>query len=433
VVRIAIVPEALKKEIKAKNDIVDVISEYMQLIRQGNLWVGLCPFPHGGTDNEPHFESDPSFTIYENQSFYCYSCCKGNKEDGNAGSDVIAFIMEMEGLGYIDACRHLAERAGIPFSLARNEDGNLSGKINQVTNTNREFYINLWSNNYELAQQIARERGIDANWLQTNARLGLVPENYYWEVARGRFCIGIPEMSKVKNPRTIGMAYRHPDGRSPKWINDSGSTAFSKSNTLYYFPYAYKHIRKCRSAIVMEGYMDVLSAHYHTLTNTVGIMGSQFTDEQMNILRKETDTLYLWPDGDIAGTAIVEKSLPKLLEKGFKVIWVQTPGKDPDEIMFGKTPDEVRYIIQNQSIPALLGIIQKYKQDIDLAAGWTNPDMLDMMRTECLDKLILLLKAIRRSGELVLYMEKVASIFGVASNNLLGLLNSLDTHKEMIK
>ena len=80
-----------------------------------------------------------------------------------------------------------------------------------------------------------------------------------------------------------------------------------------------------------------------------------------------------------------------------------------------------------------MGIIQKYKQDIDLAAGWTNPDMLDMMRTECLDKLILLLKAIRRPGELVLYMEKVASIFGVASNNLLGLLNSLDTHKEMIK
>lgn len=389
-----VVPEALKEQIKARNSILDIISEYTTLNREGNLYAGRCPFPHGGTKDHPVFDDNPSFKVYPNNTFYCFGCHRGRKDDGGAGSDVIALIMELHDLGYIEACRYLAEKAGLEFNLGQSENSSYNTLIQKVTEENRTYFRGLWNEEHvDIVAQISQERGLDPVWLKENARMGLVPADHPWSLIAGRLALGIPEMAKTAKPRTVAMAYRTLTGDGAKWVNDPASAAFDKKSMLYMFPYAYKAIRKKGYAIVVEGYFDTLACHYRGLTNTVGLMGSQFTDEQMNILRRETDTLLLWPDGDISGRAIVESNLPKLLEKGFRVLEFVVK-EDPDEWLKLTRTSDIEAYITTTAVHPLKNIIQSARK-VDL------------------DKVITLLKYLKSPGELAIYLDMTSRRYGL--------------------
>lgn len=405
------VPTEMKEQIKIKNDIVDVINEYTTLTRAGNLYTGRCPLSHGGTNQKPQFEKNSSLIVYPNTgTFFCFGsgCRMGSKDNGGAGSDVIAFIQEMEDLGYIEACKFLAHRAGIHFSDLSGPLSESRRKTEKTTADNRNYYHNLWVNHPGVAATIAIKRGIDMLWLKTNARMGLVPSDHPWELIRDRLAIGIPEMTKLGNPMTIAIAYRKYNNTiGPDWVNDPTSDTFQKSHTLYMYPYAYKAIRKRGRAIIMEGYFDVLSAHYHGLTNTVGIMGSAFTEFQMDILRKETDELIIWPDADAAGWTIVENSLIELLKKGFKVrvILMDRQGIDPDEFFKEKHQPDTDWNkwVQANTDCALSHIINDFRLEKK-----TESDIVN-----ALDRLIPFLQAIQVPGEKAYFIDSAAKRFKV--------------------
>lgn len=402
------VPSEIKEAIKSRIDIVEIASEYTTLKRTGNnLYSGKCPFPHGGTEDQPRFDENPSFIIYPNNTFYCFGCGRGSRDNGGAGSDTIALLMELEHIGYIEACKILADRAGINFYLENNEAPEKKSILERTTEYNRLFFKNLWNNHPDVAVKIANERGISLEFLREKARIGLVPSDYNWLLVRNRIAVGIPEMTKMPNPRTVAMGYRHPGDGEPKWVNDSASEIFDKGSTLYFYPYAYKSIRKQGYAIVMEGYFDVLGAHYYGFTNAVGIMGKRFTDQQMDILRKDTDKIMLWPDGDEAGHSIITTSLERLLERDFKIFWIKTPGLDPGDFFKQNTGRDLNSLIAQHTNYALSAIMEELTEQKGEADKIT-----------ALDKLIPYLKAIKRPGEKVYFYNEVGSKFNIDINVL---------------
>lgn len=361
-----LVDEALKHEIKSRADIVEVVNQYVKLVRDGNLYRGLCPF---------HKEKTPSFVVTEagyndNQygSFYCYGCHAGNKEETKIGNDVIAFVMAMEDADFLPACQMLCDKYNIPYQR-RNVDPEVIRLKQQVTQKNLQYHNNLLQNN--LVLNYLKERGVDGKSI-TKFRLGLTPSNDFPDWKCNRLVFGITDVNyEPSKANTLAMGYRclqgqvkSPDGMEyfpncdikSKYRNDAESRIFSKKKNLYGLNYAVKPIRKMGFSIVVEGYLDVILMHQTGFDNTVAPMGTSFTDEQMNILLRYTKQLLFFMDADERGLESMRRVLPRLLEKGFSVLVVEAPqGKDPAELCLelGQDRTLMANYIREHSTPAL--------------------------------------------------------------------------------
>ncbi|MDR1364434.1 MAG: DNA primase [Oscillospiraceae bacterium] len=331
-------------EIKEKNEILDVVSAYTSLIRNGKNSVALCPF---------HAEKTPSFFVYpESNSFYCFGC--------GAGGDVLTFIMLAEKLEYNNAVEFLANRVGLELSQ-KNEDGFLSRK-KIIYEINREsarfFHKYLFTSNGKFMLDYIFKRGVKketvvhfgiggapaigselVNFLKNygfsfeeiiSANLGVLKQNgniYDRFASRIMF----PIISVSGNVLAFG-------GRSinnnfgPKYLNSSDTPVFKKSVNLFALNFAKKSSKK--GLILTEGYMDTIALHQTGFDNVVATLGTSFTREQANLLSKYSNKIYVAYDSDLAGKKAVERAIKILREIKIspKIVNIKN-AKDPDEFV----------------------------------------------------------------------------------------------------
>lgn len=348
------------QEIKEKNDIVSVISEYVSLKRSGRSLLGLCPF---------HNEKTPSFNVNQDkQFFYCFGC--------GTGGDVFSFIMKIENLEFIDAAKRLAERAGISWpelskksETDREKDGYY--KINQLAAAlYSQFLFKTESGNK--ARQYLAKRGINAElwkkfnlgyaplvWqnltdiirkkglpLQYAEALGLIAmgENGYYDRFRDRVIFPITD----SQGKIVGFGGRVMGQGEPKYLNSPENVLFHKGHFLYGLSCAKDSIRRTKRAIIVEGYMDVIQAHQGGFTQTVASLGTSLTREQARLIKRFASEVILAYDADTAGQNATLRGMEILEEAGLSVRVLNLPaGFDPDSFIKEKGPADFEQLIEN--------------------------------------------------------------------------------------
>lgn len=349
-------PEELVEEVRARNDIVDVVSGYVRMQKKGANYFGLCPF---------HNEKSPSFSVSPaKQMYYCFGC--------GAGGNVLTFVMEYENYTFPEALKFLADRAGVklPEMELSQEARQKESRRTQLLEVNREaakyFYFQLRSpqgkpgyeyfKNRQLSEETMKQFGLGyANKtsddlvhylhskgykddLLTEAGLATFDERFgmhdkFWN--RVMFPI------QDSNHRVIGFGGRVMGDGKPKYLNSPETPIFDKSRNLYGLNFA-RTSRK-NNFILCEGYMDVIAMHQAGFNQAVASLGTAFTSGQANILRRYTENIYLAYDSDGAGVNAALRAIGILREVGLtgKIINMQ-PYKDPDEFIKNLGAEEFR-------------------------------------------------------------------------------------------
>lgn len=340
-------PDELVEEIRAKNDIVDVISGYVRLKKQGSNYFGLCPF---------HNEKSPSFSVSQNkQMYHCFGC--------GAGGNVFTFIMEYENFTFPEAIKYLAQRAGvalpeIEYDHAARERDNKRAKILELNKDVAKFYYYMLRSpqgqvgmEYLTGRQLTAETmnrfGLGYAGKYSNEMLNYLKQKGYPEaLIREAGLVNYDEKNGLYdkfwnrvmfpiqdvNHRVIGFGGRVMGDGKPKYLNSPETIVFDKSRNLYGLNQA-RTSRK-NHLILCEGYMDVIAMHQAGFTEAVASLGTAFTSGQASLLKRYTSEVLLTYDSDEAGTKAALRAIPILKEAGLngKVIHLE-PYKDPDEFI----------------------------------------------------------------------------------------------------
>lgn len=384
-----VTPE-LREKIVQQNPIKDVLAEYGVDPRYDGK--ARCPF---------HEEDTPSFQVYEEtNSYHCYGCGAGTKnkplrlKDGteitDAGSDVIAFIANIERVSFPEACKMLMRRAGIPIPDER-VDRALEKAKDAVMERNRKYYNQLVKHP-EIIDYL-ESRGMDIEDAK-KWRLGYVSPTDPTTKQKDKLVFSIMEDHyKPEQAKTIALAYRklNDKEKGPKYINDPNSKIYDKSSVLYGMNYAAPNIRKKGYAVVMEGYVDVIIGHKSNLDNSVAICGTSFTEEQIKLLRRKTDQIFLWLDGDEAGMNGMMRALPDLLQAGFTVMIIDSQGEDPAEVIERVGKDNITEYILTHAKPAVQLVIERAVSQYEAIAN--------KERIKALNKILPVLDSIVKPGE----------------------------------
>ena len=349
------IPESKIEEIRNSISIVDVISEYVQLRKRGKNYIGLCPF---------HSEKTPSFTVTEEkQIFHCFGC--------HAGGNVFKFLMDYKKISFVESVQEIAEQNGIEISyddegfnekqseqevlydintevaryfsnnLLHDDEGEIARNYFQKRNlkiqTMRAFGLGYAHNGYENLVNFLKEKNID---LEKALHLGLIGRNNdgrVFDKLAGR--IIFPIFSP--NGRVVAFAGRkmREDDFGGKYINSPESIIYIKGRILYGLSHAKDDIRKLDKAILVEGYMDLISLYQSGVKNVVAVSGTALTDDQAQLLSRYTKNVVLLFDADAAGIKASMRSIEILLRHDFDVKISTLPkGEDPDSYVtkFGK-------------------------------------------------------------------------------------------------
>lgn len=339
--------EELIEEVRLKNDVVDVISGYVNLKKKGSNYFGLCPF---------HNEKSASFSVTPTkQMYYCFGC--------GAGGNVISFIMEYENYSFMEAIKYLAERAGVDLpegemSEESRKQDTLRAQILELNKiAAKYFYIMLrqpdgktgydYLVNRELSKETMKQFGLGyASKYSDDLYRYIKKLGYSDEIIRQSGLVNVDEKHGMSdkfwnrvifpimdvNHRVIGFGGRVMGEGKPKYLNSPETKVFDKSRNLY----GLNHARTSRKKhmIVCEGYMDVIALHQAGFSQAVASLGTAFTSGHANLLKRYTEEVYLTYDNDQAGTMAALRAIPILKESGVsaKVINMQ-PYKDPDEFI----------------------------------------------------------------------------------------------------
>jgi DNA primase len=338
-------PEEFVNRVREANDLIEVASEYMTLVKSGDRYRGLCPF---------HREDTPSFNISaDKQLYHCFGC--------GAGGNVITFIMNIENLSFIDAVKMLADRCRLPIPEKGLEKGvseryKTAGRILEANVAAARYYARCLKEakramdyltgrglNYEIIRRfgLGYAPGDGGSLLSYLKRAGFEPDIVEKAGLAGRSKSGVLYdrfRDRIMFPiidvrgRVIGFGGRMMgDGKGAKYLNSPETPVFYKGSTLYGLNRAKKHIVK-GELIVVEGYMDVISLHRHGVENAVASLGTAFTQRQAEIIKRYSANVIVAYDSDAAGQAATQRGMEILERMGCKVRILQLPeGKDPDE------------------------------------------------------------------------------------------------------
>ena len=299
------------QKIKDANDIVDVISEDIELKKVGNKYEGLCPF---------HKEDSPSFKVYpDTQSFYCFGCGAGKR----SGSDVIAYIMKKKQLEWDDAIAYLVKRANMTISERPDPSARFYTK-NVVFS--RECYVELYANQDVLAYLY--NRGLSDDDIST-WRIGYSQSDSFF---KNRIIFPVLDLKK----RSTGFTSRKfPDELSiPKCLHSPLSNIFKRNSTLYGLVEALPYIKSSKEVFVVEGPLDVISLHKIGFKNTVGTLGCEISDEQLDLLVRLGVRIIMAYDGDKAGIKASKSACDKLIARGIDSYICLFPNNyDPNDLM----------------------------------------------------------------------------------------------------
>lgn len=339
-------PEDFLNELRSRNDIVSVVSAYVQLRPRGRTHVGLCPF---------HGEKTPSFTVYpDTESFYCFGC--------QAGGDVISFIKKMENLDYIDAVELLANRSGLAMPENRYSRDTAKHELKmRIYEANREagrfFYRSLYDARGKAGLDYLRENRRLTDATIRSFGLGFAPDSYSaltdYLVQEKRFTIkelveaNLTTQSKsgryidrfrnrvmfpifdTKN-NVIAFGGRIMTDEKPKYLNTADTPVYKKTNNLFALNRAKNSSQD--KLILCEGYMDVIALYQAGFDNVVGGLGTALTEEQAKLLKRYSKNVVLCYDSDEAGQKAAMRAMQIFDKHGVNTFVIRVPeGKDPDE------------------------------------------------------------------------------------------------------
>lgn len=354
------IPDEKIERIKQENDIVDVISETVNLKRTGRSYIGLCPF---------HNDKSPSFSVSQDKQIYkCFSC-------GEAGN-VVTFVMKSKNVTFVEALKLLAQRANIPLNTGNGNDSKITRKKELLykvnVETGRYFFSNLTRNNK--AKEYFKRRGISEatirkfglgysldGWSnlikylkrknfseQILLEAGLVIKNEKNNTIYDRFRNRVMFPVFDVRGKVIGFGGRVLDDSKPKYLNSPETLIFHKGVNLYGLNFAIKNGNPDRYFIIVEGYMDCISLHQHGITNTVASLGTALTENQARLLKRYADKVIISYDADVAGQTATLRGLKILRNAGFDVRVLLIPeGKDPDEYIRTNGTEKFMELVKN--------------------------------------------------------------------------------------
>ncbi|MEF2932007.1 MAG: DNA primase [Clostridia bacterium] len=351
--------DELLDEIKSKNDIIDIVSQYVVLKRSGRNYMGLCPF---------HKEKSPSFCVSpDKQIFHCFGC--------GVGGNVIHFIGKIENLNFIESLELLANRAGIELPKSGNaEDDRISRLKSRVYELNKcaaEFYHqNLYKPTAKPAQEYVKKRRLDNRTLKA-FKIGY--SGRFNELYTELYSKGFTEeeilasclvnknqdgkfIDRFRNrlmfpifdarDRVIAFGGRVLDDSKPKYINSPEDIVYSKGRHLFAYNLAKKNNPK--TIIIVEGYMDAVSLHQRGISNAVASLGTALTEAQGRLLRRSCEKVVIGYDADGAGQAATLRGLEILQNLGCDIRILQIEGaKDPDEFVVKYGPERFQKYVDS--------------------------------------------------------------------------------------
>lgn len=411
------------QELKDKNDISDVISEYVSIKRKGRNMFGLCPF---------HSEKTASFVVHPSEGyFYCFGC--------GAGGDVITFIRLIENLDYIESVKHLAKRVGISIPDI-DEDGDTYNKKILIYEINREtakFYYNcLCEDSHKYAINYLFDRGLNLSIIKRFG-VGYAPSEGYlllnhlkskgyrvedlvlanivnqgesgvYDRFRNRIMFPIIDL----RGNVIAFGGRIIGNGQPKYLNSSDTIVFKKSNNLFALNFAKNKLDS--KIILAEGYMDVISLHKAGFENTVATLGTSLTEGQVKLLSRYAEEVVVAYDSDEAGRKASDRAIKMLRDNGVIArVLIVPKGKDPDEFIksYGKDGKfRFKELIDN-SLNDIEYKLQRVKSecDMDKTSG----------RVKYLNKCVTILAEVSNLIECQIYAGKLSEELGIDRKVLL--------------
>ncbi len=353
------IPEHTIDEILERVDLVALVGRHVELKKSGKSFKGRCPF---------HQEKSASFYVTpELRRFKCFGC--------QAGGDAIAFVQRYLGKTFVDAVRDLAREVGVDLSAAEDPSARERQHLREVTELALEhFKSQLWHpTEGQTARAALTARGVTEETARSFG-LGWAPEA--WSrlsdvlLARGLLEFGIQAGLVQRRPRGDGaydvfrgrlmIPIRAPDGRvvafggrllggaeGAKYINSKESRLYAKSDTLYALDRARDEVRRRKSAVLVEGYFDVMGLHQAGVTHAVALCSTALTPGHLQQLQRvEARELVLLLDGDDAGRKAVERLSPVLLAAGASTRVALLPeGEDPDTFARSRGAEAVRTLL----------------------------------------------------------------------------------------
>jgi DNA primase len=346
-----LIAEEKLNEIRQAVDIVDVISDYVQLKKQGRNYFGLCPF---------HGENSPSFSVSpDKQIFHCFGC--------GAGGNVFTFLMELENLSFQEAAVRLAEKASIELQISTSAFGKerkVSEEIQEMLNAHEllskfyhhllvntkegqqaleylinrgftresidKFQIGYSLNSWDFVSKFLTKREFKPEWME---KAGLIikreRDGSYFDRFRDRIMFPIFD----RNGKTIAFSGRSLGAdNEPKYLNSPETAIFNKSKILYNFHLARSSIRKLQSAILFEGFADVIAADRSGVENGIATMGTALTEEHISLIRQNVQSVTICYDSDNAGIEAAYRAGNLLMDADFSIkVALMPDGLDPDE------------------------------------------------------------------------------------------------------
>ena len=406
------IPQSFLDELIERSDIVDVVSEYVELKQKGTNLFGLCPF---------HSEKTPSFSVNrDKQIFHCFGC--------GEGGGVITFIMKAENLGFVDAVKHLAARVGM--TVPEDGDADTSKRRAQVLALNKEaarrFHANLYAPGGRRGLEYFYSRGLTDRTIRRFG-LGWAPDSWddllggikgyekslfleaglavanrkggLYDRFRGRVMFPIIDL----RGEVIGFGGRVLDDSQPKYLNSPETIAFSKSRNLFAMNLAKKSTYP--EMILAEGYMDVISLHQAGFSSAVASLGTALTDAQARLISRYKQEAVIAYDMDAAGRGAAERAIKLLEDAGIKVKLIDMAGaKDPDEFIkrFGADALSARLTQSEGHVEYRLGTLRG-KYDLSNDEG----------RINFLHEAAVMLAELSSPAERAVYSSRVAELAGV--------------------
>lgn len=416
------IDKATVQRIKDTADIVEVVSDYVHLVKRGNNFMGLCPF---------HNERTPSFSVNRRKNMcYCFSCHKG-------GSPV-NFIMEKEGINYHDALLYLANKYGIKV-----EERELTDK-ERLEQSEREsrFIVNEWAmksmehnlhnteegrdvglqyfyqrgltdqaikafrlgyatDSFSALSKAAQTAGYDLEILESVGLVGKGSHGDYYDKFRGR--VIFPIMNTAG--KTVAFGGRDLKGGPAKYINSQESDIYKKSNELYGIYQAKNQIVRQNKCYLVEGYMDVIGMWQSGLENTVASSGTALTDGQIALIHRFTENITLIYDGDAAGIKASLRGIDMLLAHKLDVKVLLLPdGHDPDSFAREHSPEDMRRYINENEIDII-----RFKTKVLVGNAGDDPQA----RTEAVRSIVGSLACIPDQIKRNIYIQECSSLMGL--------------------
>lgn len=422
--------DELIDEIRNKNDIVDVISQYVVLKRSGRNFFGLCPF---------HKEKSPSFSVSpDKQIFHCFGC--------GVGGNVFHFVSKIENLSFKETMEMLAEKAGVELPTLEGDGDSkllqLKAKVYEINQLAALFYHeNLYKPSAKPAQEYVKKRRLDNNTLKNfligyagtynelytmlkakgfteeeilaSSLVNKTPEGKFVDRFRRRLMFPIQD---VRN-RVIAFGGRVLDDSKPKYINSPENIVYSKGRHLFGLNVAKKSDLK--KIIIVEGYMDAISLHQRGISNAVASLGTAMTEAQGRLLRKSSQQVIIGYDSDGAGQAATMRGLEILQGLGCDVRILQIEGaKDPDEFVIKYGPERFE-----KQVEKAISLVEYKVKVLKNTLHIEHPND----KIKFLKEIAKVLSKIDNEIEKEVYAEKIASEYQISKEAIYAEINKLES------